>query len=83
MFRTVLILCGLLAFASTADYCEVLKDKAELFLTEDETRVLNLNTYVKGFDLHFETDNPIATIYSAYEAVSTRGMGSKGTSGFM
>ena len=58
MSRTVLILLGLLVLATAVDYCEVIRNHENIFIEENETRLLNLHSYVRGFDLAFETDNP-------------------------
>jgi hypothetical protein len=78
MSRTVLVLLGLLVLASAIDYCEISQDSAKVYIETGEIRRLDLSNYVKGFDLTFKADNPVATIDQAYEVHATKDMGSKG-----
>lgn len=75
----VLLIVGLLAMTLAIDYCEVDQDTAKIFIQKDEVRLLNLNSYLKGFDLSFEADNPNTTIYSSYEASADQPLDFKGT----
>ena len=77
MTRTLLILFGLLVVTLQVDYCEISRNNEKVFIQENETRLLNLHSYVRGFDLSFETDNPSAKIYEACEVAATKSMGTK------
>jgi hypothetical protein len=79
MSRTVLFLLGLLVLALTVDYCQVNLPHTKLFMQKDESRLLNLNTYLTGYDLSFETDSPdIAKIYSSYEYAESKDINLRG-----
>lgn len=52
MLRQVLLL-SLLLVAFSVDYCELSHDTARIFIQANETRLLDLNSYVRGYDLRF------------------------------
>lgn len=66
MLRQALLLT-LVAVALSVDYCEVSSDTARIFIQGNETRLLDLNSYVRGYDLSFTADSPAAQIHSSYE----------------
>ena len=82
MLRQAFILCLCVVILSV-DFCEVNEDQLNLFITKDETRRLNLNSLIKGFDLTFDSDSPQAKIYSAYEVSVNRDLNLKGNSLFI
>lgn len=80
MTKTALLFFGLLVAVLTVDYCEVSQARAKLFIQKDESRLLNLNSYLKGYDLTFDTDSPdVAKIYSSYEYADTQNINLRGT----
>ena len=80
MSKTVLLFLGLLVLALTVDYCQVNQPNTKLFMQKDESRLLNLNTYLTGYDLTFETDTPdVAKIYSYYEYAESKNINLKGS----
>lgn len=62
----ILLIIGLLVTAFAIDYCEVDQASSRIFIQPDETRLLNLNDYLKGSALTFEADQPDITIYDSY-----------------
>ncbi len=53
-----LITIGLLVLVclhlgSAADYCQVLTESENIFLTDKENRTLSLSKYIKGYNLDF------------------------------
>ena len=80
MSRTALLLFGLIVFVFAVDYCEVSQASSKLFIQKDEFRLINLTSYIKGYDLTFGTDSPdVAKIYSSYEFADTETIGLKGS----
>lgn len=77
MLKQVLILC-LCTLILSVDYCEVSQDSSQVFVMENETRLLNLNAFIKGFDLTFDSDSPQAKVYSSYEVSVSRDLSLKG-----
>lgn len=51
-----LLLIVLVVAGSSADYCEQTTDSLNYFLTADETRVLELSKYIKGYDLQYSLE---------------------------
>lgn len=83
MSRTVLLFLGLLVFTLAVDYCQVNQPHTKLFMQKDESRILNLNTYLTGYDLTFDTDTPeIAKIYSSYEYAESKNINLRGSTFF-
>ena len=57
MIRTTLLF-GIIVLVLSVDYCEISKNQSKLFIQKDEVRLVNLKSYIKGFDLTFTSDNP-------------------------
>ena len=82
MGKTVLMLLGLLVLAAAVDYCEVTNGQPTIYIQDAETRLLDLTSYVQGYDLDFTSTSQQAEIYNSYQIVSSHPMGSKGNSHF-
>lgn len=79
MSKTALLFMALLMLALSVDYCQVSQPRSKLFMQKDESRLVNLNAYLKGYDLTFDTDSPdVAKIYSSYEFADTQNINLRG-----
>jgi hypothetical protein len=77
--RVVLVLLLLIA-ARSVDYCETVVGETSFYVTPDETRVLRLNSYIKGYDLDFSLDDETnAKLYSSFAVTDKQDLGLKGS----
>lgn len=53
IWMKALLLIVMVIAVSSADYCEQTADSLNYFLTTDETRVLELSKYIRGYDLQY------------------------------
>lgn len=76
--RVALVLLLLIAVRST-DYCETLFGDTNFYATPEETRILQLNSYIKGYDLEFTLDDQTkAKLYSSFAVADKQDLGLKG-----
>ncbi len=76
--KAVLVLLLLVAVRSV-DYCETVVDETNFYVTPDETRILRLNSYIKGYDLDFSLDDDTnAKLYSSFAVADKQDLGLKG-----
>jgi len=76
--RVVLIVL-LLVGTLSADYCENLVDAANFYVTPDETRILKLDSYIRGYDLEFQVDDvSSAKLYSSFATADKKDLALKG-----
>jgi hypothetical protein len=76
--RGVLILLLLVAVLS-ADYCETMVDETNFYVTPDETRILKLNSYIRGYDLDFQVDDASsAKLYNSFATADKKDLALKG-----
>ena len=76
--RVVLIVL-LLVGTLSADYCENLVDTANFYVTPDETRILKLDSYIRGYDLEFQVDDvSSAKLYSSFATADKKDLALKG-----
>lgn len=81
--KLVLFLLLLVAVWST-DYCEISAEQANIYVTPQEIRLLKLDSYIKGYNLDYQIDDPTsAKLYSSFATVDKQELGLQGTSDYM
>lgn len=76
--KVALVLLLLIAVRSV-DYCETLVGETNFYATPEETRILRLKSYIKGYDLEFTLDDQInAKLYSSFAVADKQDLGLKG-----
>lgn len=67
IWMKALLVMVLVVTASSADYCEQTADSLNYFLTPEETRVLELSRYIKGYDLQYTVEDAEGVkLYSSF-----------------
>jgi hypothetical protein len=82
--RVAIVLLLLLIAVRSADYCETLVGETSFYATPEETRILHLNSYIKGYDLEFTLDDQTnAKLYSSFAVADKQDLGLKGKTSIM